>query len=159
MKVFIDTEIWVFAKKKPGLGRFAKKSEFNEVKEFHIKSKEFLKKQIGENEILITNHQLAEIYHVLGFRGLKLPLEAVLQYCTQLISSKFVRRYSISSEHLIESIKLSRQSGIHVWDYLCVIPLRGDADVLYSCDVHFKDPTFQSLGPKIINPLNKWFKY
>ncbi|MHA1334904.1 MAG: type II toxin-antitoxin system VapC family toxin [Promethearchaeota archaeon] len=159
MKVFIDTEIWVFAKKKPVLSNFAKKSEFNEAKELHIKSKEFLKKQISENEILITDHQLAEIYHVLGFRGLKLPLESVKKYCIQLISSKFVRRYSISLDHLIESIKLSRQSGIHIWDYLCVIPLRADADVLYSCDAHFKDHTFQSLGPKIINPLNKWFKY
>ena len=36
------------------------------------------------------------------------------------------------------------------------LPLYKDVEIIYSCDKHFNNDTFQSLGPKIENPLDNW---
>ena len=65
--------------------------------------------------------------------------------------------YEISSDVIENAIKLSAESGIHAWDFACILPLYKDVTTLYSCDKHFKHHSIQSLGIPIENPVSKWF--
>lgn len=105
----------------------------------------------------MTTHQISEIFQVLGFRGLKIPLRNVERFCQKLIKSDFLSLYNISVEHINKALNLSIKSGIHIWDYLCIIPFYKEIAVIYSCDEHFNHESFKSLGPPIENPLNEWF--
>ncbi len=156
MTIFIDTEIWIFAQKIPDRSNFQDTSEYDNALDLHLKSNEFLKHKIIENEISMTNHQICEIFHALAFRGKKAPISMASRYCNHLLSSKFMHWYQIFDKHVKEAIELSMKSGIHIWDYICVLPLYNDVEILYSCDEHFKHKSFKSLGPKIENPLDIW---
>ena len=156
MLIFIDTEIWVFAQKVPDPSHYPNELEYKKLMKIHKHSNDFLRDQISKNDISMTYHQFCEIYHSLGFRGMKLPKKFVKTYCNQLLSSKFIHWYQISLEHIKKAVALSIKNGIHIWDYLCVLPLYKDVDILYSCDEHFKHSSFQSLGPKVENPIKEW---
>ncbi|TFF63830.1 MAG: hypothetical protein EU521_00090 [Promethearchaeota archaeon] len=156
MRIFIDTEIWIFAQKLPDLSKFQEKSEYNKAVKLHERSSKFLRQQINENEIYMTNHQLCEIFHALAFRGMKLPKDFVSKYCNQLLTSEFIHWHQVLELHIKQAIGYSEKSGIHVWDYICVLPLCNDVEIIYSCDDHFKHETFKSLGPKIENPIGEW---
>ena len=156
MIIFIDTEIWIFAQKIPDRSNFQKASEYENALDLHQKSSEFLKQKIIESEISMTNHQLCEIFHALAFRGKKAPKTIASKYCIHLLSSKFMHWYQVLDKHVKEAIELSLKSAIHIWDYICVLPLYNDVEILYSCDEHFKHSSFQSLGPEIQNPIKEW---
>jgi len=156
MTIFIDTEIWIFAQKIPDRSNFQNKSEYNKALDLHQKSSDFLKQKIIENEISMTNHQICEIFHALAYRGKKVPKNIASKYCIQLLSSKFMHWYQVLDKHVKAAIEFSIKSGVHIWDYICVLPLCDDVKILYSCDEHFKHETFQSLGPKVKNPLDVW---
>ena len=158
MPIYIDTEIWIFAQKIPDPSKFQNKSEYNQALRLHKKASEFLNQKISESEIFMTTHQLCEIFHALAFRGMKLPSDFVSKYCNQLLSSEFMRWYQVLDSHIKQAIEYSIKRKIHIWDYICVLPLYNDLDIIYSCDEHFKHNTFQSLGPKIENPLGEWIK-
>jgi hypothetical protein len=156
MTIFIDTELWIFAKKIPDRSNFQTQLEYDKALNLHQKASEFLKKQIIENEISMTNHQICEIFHALAYRGKKFPKNVASKYCNQLLSSKFMNWFQVLYKHVKKAIEISTKSGIHIWDYLCVLPLYNEVEILYSCDEHFKHKSFQSLGPKVENPLNIW---
>lgn len=156
LAIFIDTELWIFAQKAPNPSEAPNDSDYKRALQLHKLSSDFIKQKISQNEISMTYHQLCEIYHVLGFRGMRLPKEFVQEYCFKLLQAKFMRWYQISPENLQQAINLSNRSNIHIWDFLCVLPLYEDVNVIYTCDEHFKHPSFQSLGPPIKNPLNEW---
>ena len=98
--------------------------------------------------ILITTHQLVEIYYALTFKG-RINRKDVLN---------IIEKISRSSRTLVieVNLKLSSLSGIHLWDYLCVIPLKGLIDIAYTNDKHFLDKTSKNLVPKVENPVGKW---
>lgn len=154
--IYIDTEIWIFAQKVPDRSGFQDKLEYQKALQLHRKSSNFLKQEIIESEILMTNHQLCEIFHSLAYRGKRIPKNIVNKYCNQLLSSRFMHWYQVLDKHVKQAIEFSVKSGIHIWDYICILPLYKDAKILYSCDDHFKHETFQSLGPKVENPLGEW---
>ncbi len=156
MNIFIDTEIWSFSQKFPKESRFSNKNDYHRSLTLHKKADKFLREQIKNNHIKMTYHQISEIFHVLGFRGQKMPLNWLNSFISKLLSSKFIKFFKISKKHVKEALKLSVESKIHIWDYLCVIPLIDNIDILYSCDKHFIDPTFQKLDAKILNPLDEW---
>ena len=156
MAIYIDTEIWIFAQKILDPLKFQDKSEYNKALNFHEKASEFLNQKISESEIYITNHQLYEVFHALAFRGMKFPKDFVSKYCNQLLSSEFMLWYQVLESHIRQAINFSIKSGIHIWDYICVLWLYNEVKTIYSCDKHFKHNTFQSLGPKIENPLGEW---
>lgn len=158
IKIFIDTELWNFAQKVPDNSKFVNNSDFEKAFELHKQSSEFIKQKINEDRISMTYHQLCEIYHVLGFRGKRLPRKFVQTYCFQLLQGRFMDWYHITFTDIEHAITLSKQSGIHIWDYLCVLPLYKEVDILYTCDAHFKHASFQSLGPIIKNPLGNWIE-
>ena len=153
MKIYIDTELWIFAQKVPDPSKFSNSSEYDRKKKNYELSNAFFSKHLQEDEILMTYHQICEIYHALAFRGFRIPEKEALEFCIQLINNKCIHLYYNSIDNIKQSLKLSRESGIHIWDYLCIIPFYKDVEIFYSCDDHFQHPTFQSLGPKIENPL------
>jgi len=156
MLVFIDTRIWILSRKTPDVAKYPDPDEYQQALENHERADEFLTRALQDKEIAMTFHQLSEIFHVLAFRGNKLPKDYVAAYCNQLLQEEFIRWYVITADHVKESIRLSKESGIHVWDYLCVIPLVQDVDIIYSCDKHFSQPSFTSLGPPVENPMSEW---
>ena len=156
MTIFIDTEIWIFAQKIPDPSNFQDKSEYSKAFNLHQKSNKFLRQKIIENEISMTNHQISEIFHALAYRGKKIQKNIASKYCNQLLSSKFMHWYQVLDKHVKKAIEFSTISNIHIWDYICVLPLCNDVEILYSCDEHFKHKSFQSLGPKVVNPLKIW---
>ena len=43
----------------------------------------------------------------------------------------------VSAEHVMESVRASRETGIHVWDFLCFVPVKNYVSAVYSLDAHF----------------------
>jgi len=154
--IFIDTQIWVFSRKSPDRKRFSDPSKYNLFLDLHNQALEFLTKAIEKNVICMTFHQLLEIFHSFAFRGRKEIIQDAKKFCSELLSSKFIHWYSITETQVSECLNLSAQSNIHIWDYICIVPLIDDVDVLYSCDSHFQDATFSQFKKPILNPLNKW---
>jgi hypothetical protein len=154
--IFIDTQLWIYAQKEPDPSRFPTKQEYQRMLAIHQQADAFLQQQVKKSVIAMTYHQLAEIYHNLAFQGQRLDVEFCSQYCSTLLRSKFMRWFLIREPHLQDGLLLSKQSGIHVWDYLCVLPVIQDVDVLYTCDSHFQHETFTSLQRPIHNPIGEW---
>lgn len=154
--IFIDTQIWIFAQKKPKKEKFQKISAYNNFLGLHNDAKVFLEQKLQTEDIAITYHQLGEIYHSLAFRGNKLKREFCLNYCNQLIEAEFVNLYPITSDQVKQCIRISCDTGIHVWDYMCIIPIIHTITEIFSCDTHFQHDSFKEFGKTISNPLNAW---
>jgi len=153
MGIFIDTELWSFALKKPAKEKF--EEGFERAYRMHTRAKEFLLENV-ERDIVMCSHQLAEIYHVLAFRGLRLPADFVLEYLTSLMESPNVILRETLPEHVKKAVESSMESGIHLWDFLCIYPILDELEIIYTCDAHFKHETFRKFNVEIINPLNVW---
>ena len=151
-KIFIDTEIWSFGLKKPD-----KSDPENIINRFTI-ANNFIVERIKNDQIFITTHQICEIFHVLSFRGKKLPIEFTISYIEHLLSLSNISTITIATSHLKRAFLLSKTSGIHIWDYLCIIPLIHNLDIIYTCDKHFNTESFQKLKIPIQNPLNFWLE-
>jgi len=156
MKVFIDTEIWIFAQKIPSKSKFQNPAEYKEYYNMHEKAKEFLIQVVSNDEILMTFHQLCEIYYSLAFRGTRFSKDKAKKYCSSLIDSDFIYWYPIDLKDIIKAIQLSSESNIHIWDYLCIIPLCKAVDVIFTFDQHFQHSSFQNMGPPVKNPIGDW---
>ncbi|AEA46946.1 hypothetical protein [Archaeoglobus veneficus] len=153
MGIFIDTELWSFALKKPVKEKFG--DGFEKAYKMHVEAKKFLLENV-ERDILMSSHQLAEIYHVLAFRGLRLPVKFVLEYVINLMEAPNVILREVLPEHVRKAVDSSVKSGIHLWDFLCIYPILDELEVIYTCDAHFKHEEFRKLGVEIINPLDVW---
>ena len=158
MNIFVDTEIWAFAQKIPDKARFETERDFKEAMKLHKEASPFLEAKIGTEMVFMTTHQLAELFHVLAFRGLKLPKDFAESYIKALTTSTSVRLRTVTPFHIERSIEMSRRSGIHIWDFICIIPLIEDIERIYTCDQHFLDPAFAKFGIEIDNPLSKWLE-
>lgn len=153
MGIFIDTEIWSFAQKKPEKSKFP--NGYEKALKMHARSKEFLLHNI-DKEILMSYHQIAEIYHVLAYRGFRLPKDFVLEYVRSLLRAENIIKYEVTREHYEDAIEASTRSGVHVWDFLCIFPVSQDLKVIYTCDQHFQHEEFQNLEADVINPIGTW---
>ncbi|MDP6459693.1 MAG: hypothetical protein QF829_02755 [Candidatus Hydrothermarchaeota archaeon] len=155
MGIFIDTEIWSFAQKKPVKSKF--NDGYEKALKMHSKSQDFLLQNI-DKEILMSYHQIAKIYHVLGYRGFRLPMEFTLKYVRSLLQAENIIKYEVTREHIEDAIDASKRSGIHIWDFLCVLPVSQDLDIIYTCDQHFLHDEFKKLNAEIINPIDEWMR-
>jgi len=153
MGIFIDTEIWSFAQKKPDKKKFGE--GYEKALEMHKKSKGFLLQKVDE-EILMSYHQILEIYHILSFRGLKIPKDFALEYVNGILGAENILKREATPEHCRAAIEASARSGIHVWDFLCILPVVEEVDAIYTCDRHFLNDEFKRLAAEVINPLGEW---
>jgi hypothetical protein len=133
--------------------------EGNNKFSLYIKTKEFLVDKLKNDMIYTSTHQLGEIFHVLSFRGSKLPLIFTRDYIKNLIKLDNVIIIHNEISHLKDAIKYSSESGIHVWDFLCILPLLDYVETIYSCDHHFFSEYFQHFNIIIENPIDFWLKF
>jgi len=71
LNIFIDTQLWIYAFKKPQREKFISSEEYKEALQMHSKAVKFISDVLLNHIIYITTHQLAEIFHALAFRGIK----------------------------------------------------------------------------------------
>ena len=156
MNIFIDTQLWVYAFKKPQRARFTSREEYEKALQMHIKANKFIQDALINHVIYITTHQLAEIFHALAFRGVRMDKKETLGIIEKIMKSSRTVLVEVKKRHYREALRLSSLSGIHVWDYLCIVPLKGIIDVAYTNDEHFLHHTIKGLIPKIDNPVGEW---
>ncbi|MHA1383385.1 MAG: hypothetical protein ACTSR3_06485 [Candidatus Helarchaeota archaeon] len=158
MNIMIDTQIWIYSKKIPKKELYQSKKEFQKALESHGKAKTFFKNLPKKTIIFFTIHQLGELYHSLSFRGLKIPYEQTKKFIEQLFNSKNIKIIPYSINDIKKAIELSAIAKIHIWDFLCVLPLKNHISMIYTNDIHFKDKIFRDLGFQSENPLDIWQK-
>lgn len=156
MNVFIDTQLWVYALKKPQRDWFTSNEEYEKAVQIHGKAVKFIHNTLLNHIVYTTTHQLAEIFHSLAFRGVKMNTRQALDIIEKMVKSTRTVVVEVKKRHYREALRLSSLSGIHVWDYLCVIPLKELIDVAYTNDKHFLHPTMKSLVPRVENPVGEW---
>ena len=156
MNIFIDTQLWAYAFKRPHESKFKSRKEFEEAIEIHKRANRFIYESLMNHTIYLTTHQLAEIFHVLAFRGIRMNVRNAWEIVEKIMRSSRTVIVEFKKRHYKEALRLSSISGIHVWDYLCIIPLKDMVDVAYTNDKHFLHPTIRNLVPSIENPVGKW---
>ncbi len=132
MKAFVDTELWSSAKKKPVRSKFRSEEEFNLALEVHRRATEFFRDVFPSLKVYISFHQLVEIFHVLAFRGLRVPLREVLAIVEHIMEDGSIVKVPITAEVVREALRESSETRIHVWDFLCFLPVRNFVDTIYS---------------------------
>ena len=158
MNVFIDTQIWVYAFKKPSKERIGDDTLYHRARGMHERARKLVYESLLENTVYITTHQLAEIFHALAFRGVRMDARKALDIIEKLARSSKTVIVDVRRKHYREALRQSSMTGIHVWDYLCIIPLKGLIDIAYSNDKHFLHPSIRSLVPRIENPIGEWLE-
>lgn len=155
--IFIDTQLWSYSKKKPIREHFSNEKKFNEVHKTHREAKTFFSEiKKTEKPIFFSTHQIAEIYHVLSFRGHKIPVDQSIKFLKSLKTHKQMKIIEITWTHILDAFSKSLQSSIHIWDYLCILPIIDYIEVAYTSDRHFQHKTFQKTGLELRNPLSMW---
>jgi len=155
IKAFVDTEIWVLAKKKPVREKFKSKSDYERVLKIHKGCRRFFEEEFDNLRIYMTLHQIAEIFHILAFRGHKIPLNEAFAIVDSLMKDDTVIKVPVLAEHVTESLIASRETGIHIWDFLCFIPLKNYVEIIYSLDRHFLE-IGKRYNVKVVNPAQEW---
>ena len=114
MRIFIDTQLWVYAFKKPQKGKFKDKEEYEEALQMHHKANEFIQHALMDHTIYLTTHQLAEIFHTLAFRGIKMRRKTALNIIDRILKSSRTVLIDVKRSHYKEALRLSSLSGIHL---------------------------------------------
>lgn len=138
-RILIDTRIWVLAIKS------AYFSKDNPDYELSIVADEVVDATLENETVLVSNQLVAEIYHVATSRGLNIPKDDVSTILNDLLRSNHVLYRELTKEVLREAIRLSSESGIHIWDFLVLLPFKGEIEVVYTMDTHFKDKVFTQM--------------
>ncbi|RLE94482.1 MAG: hypothetical protein DRN04_03580 [Thermoprotei archaeon] len=153
----IDTEIWALAKKKPVAARFKSNEEYKRYLRMHSKAVEFFREKVPEIRIYMSLHQLLEIFHVLAFRGTRISLAEARKVVEIILQDKNIVKVPVLQSHVRKAVEDSSKIGIHVWDFLCIIPVVDFIDVAYSCDKHFVK-ICEEYGIKLVNPVEEWIE-
>ncbi len=156
-KAFIDTEIWSLAKKKPVKQKFKSRSDYERALRIHEGCRKFFEEEFEKLKIYMTLHQIAEIFHVLAFRGHKIPTKEAVAIVESLLSDDSIVKVPVLAEHVRVSFAESKETGIHVWDFLCFVPLRNYVDVIYSLDRHFLS-IGERYNVEVVNPVQEWLE-
>lgn len=143
--VCVDSNIWYVAYTKPS------DPAFDAV---HRRCRAFLDTVLSDPSafIAISTYQMAEIAELLR-RG-RVADDVRPKLLAAFETAKFIPQ-EVTRSIVREAMRLSGESGIHVYDYLVALPLRGVVDRLYSADDHFLHPHFTSIAP-VENPVAPW---
>ncbi|MEM3563280.1 MAG: PIN domain-containing protein [Candidatus Jordarchaeaceae archaeon] len=156
MNVMIDTEIWSFSLKAPMREKFGSEEEYKKVLEAHAKAATTIKNTLLNDTVYMSLHQVSELYHVLSYRGSRLSPQAVRNYLENIMDSDEIVKVEVTKKDLMEAMQLSQQSEIHIWDFLCFVPVKKYIDAVYTVDKHFTHDVFKKFNIKIMNPLDFW---
>jgi len=155
LNVMIDTQLWVLAKKKPSPSRFPSRDDYERALRAHELAREFFAREYPRSRIYMSIHQIAEIFHALAFRGQRVPVEEARMLLEEIAADPKVVKVPLTLEHYREAASESSRTGIHIWDYLCFLPVKDYVDVVYSTDPHFRE-LCKSYGLELINPVEYW---
>lgn len=151
----VDTEIWSIAKKEPRRENFVSREEYARFLEMHKKAQGFFVNVFPELKLYMSIHQLAEIFHVLAFRGARIPRSQAEDIVKAIIEDSDIVKVPVTLDHVEEAVKGSAESNIHIWDYLCFIPVKDYVDAVFTCDSHFIKMG-EKYNVRILNPLGTW---
>ncbi|MBN2154379.1 MAG: hypothetical protein JW839_23185 [Candidatus Lokiarchaeota archaeon] len=154
--VFVDTELWIYSLKNPDASKYPAKELYEQDRRKHLRAQSFFKRFTRDSQFFFTTHQVCEIYHALRFRGTRLDPAFVQKYIDALVSAKSNRVIETTRDDVKRCIDLSIAANIHVWDFLCVIPILNKIDVIYTSDKHFTHQAMRDLGVAIKNPIGTW---
>jgi predicted nucleic-acid-binding protein len=118
----IDTEIWSIAKKKPLASNFSSQKDYLKALRMHEEALKFFREKLPELEVYISTNQIGEIYHVLAFRGTKVPKEEAMKIVWAILEDDKIIKVPLLPGHLKDALEESAKTGIHIWDYLCFFP-------------------------------------
>lgn len=155
MRAIVDTELWSLAKKRPLRAKFGSEDEFEKAMDLHLKAISFFENEFIKIKLYMTVHQLAELFHVLAFRGYRIPLEEASAIILEIIKDPTIVKVKVSVEHVLEAMKESIETNIHIWDFLCFLPAKGLVETIYTVDKHFKTIGARH-GVSIVNPIGEW---
>jgi len=143
--VLIDTNIWHFALVTPTEEPFI---------EVHNLASTFLSPILFDPNIRIalSCYQACEILEVL--RRSNLSVETGHKLLEDFEKRKFFVK-SLDFPAVINAVRDSAESNIHIYDYLVAYPLKGIVSRIYSADEHFKHPHFHEIA-EVNNPLSPW---
>ncbi len=148
--------MWIYSLKKPDESKYPSKDLHAQDMRKHLKAQSFFKTFTNKTLFFFTTHQICEIYHALRFRGQKLDANFVDAYINSITSAKTSRIVEANKDDMKHCIDLSIASNVHVWDFLCIIPIKDKIDVIYTSDKHFTHQTMKDLGVRIENPIGTW---
>jgi predicted nucleic acid-binding protein len=149
MRILIDTRIWGLALKSPYY------TDADSVKELSVQAKAFVSEHLQNDILCISSQLLAEIFHVLTERGRKIPKSKAEELVRDIAQeSEAIYR---NPDKLIfqEAIELSRKTCIHIWDFLIVLPFKGEVERIYTMDPHFKSCKELQIA-QVENPIGVW---
>lgn len=143
--VLIDTNLWLHAHIAP---------PGDTSSELHRQAKTFLDSCAADPQfrIAITTYQIAEILDLL--RKARVPEAIRRKLFDAFFAEKFVR-VPVDDAALRSCVEASFQSGIHIYDYLVALPLKGIVNRIFSADDHFQHPHFTAIAP-VENPVAPW---
>lgn len=149
-KILIDTRIWVLSLKLPFMP--VTDSDFGMAE----KARDWLVQEfVNSNRILVSSQLVAEVFHVLTRRGRKLPCRQAEILLLEILEHDFVSFKHADEATLLKSIRMSCESGVHIWDYLVVLPFEHEVEVIFTMDPHFQNDSFMKIA-RIENPLGIW---
>ncbi|MEW6608552.1 MAG: hypothetical protein AB1414_14090 [bacterium] len=147
--ILIDTQVLTFALKKIYI------EVDNRELDLFIKAEELLRKTLDNERVLISGQLVVELYHVLTMRGRKIPRDHAVVLIKDLLEEKNVKYRDIQRNMITKAMELSAETGIHIWDFLVVLPFVNEIDTIYTTDPHFNNKKFTEYAT-IENPLRIW---
>jgi len=141
----IDSNIWHYAYIIPANKSFL---------EIHTKALTFLEDALSNESITIatTHYHIAEIMDLL--RKGKLEESHREKIFNGFMTPKF-KIIGLSTKILKLCFQKSLASGIHIYDYLVALPLKGVVTEIFSADDHFQHQDFKEIAT-VTNPLSPW---
>jgi len=155
LRAMVDTQLWVLAKKKPHPQRFPSVESYEEALKAHELARRFFTEEFARLKVYMSLHQLAELYHVLAFRGVRVPAGEAAALVGEIVEDPSIVKVPVTLAHYREALRESSRTGIHVWDYLCFIPVKSFVEAVYSTDPHF-ERICREHGVKLVNPTGWW---
>jgi hypothetical protein len=146
----IDTRVWVLALRAPlypaGSG----------LAELAGRAAALVTTALTAEVVLFTPQLVGEIHHVTTARVRpRMESALVARYLRQVLGRRNVRFRDGGRPRTLAALERSAASGIHVWDYLVVLPWERAIDRIVTMDPHYRHPHFTTLA-RVENPLGLW---
>jgi hypothetical protein len=146
----IDTRLWVLALRAPV---YLPGSHLGEL---GGRAADIVRSALREDVVLFSPQLVAEVHHVATSRVRpRLVGVAIGKYLQQVLGRRNARFRTLSRPLLEEALSRTAESGIHVWDYLVVLPWKGRVDRILTMDPHYRHAHFTALAA-VENPLGIW---
>lgn len=105
MNIFIDTQLWIYAFKKPQRRGFTNREEYEEALRMHSKANELIRDALVSHVIYLITHQLVEIFHALAFRGVKIDRKEALDIVEKISGSSKTVLVEVKRRHYKEALR------------------------------------------------------